>query len=168
MKQRDAFCMYDVLCIFIVVSVFIALPSALLFLVVIMKNSYNVLMLIIGCICIIMLAILLYFMPSNTRYSGKLKEKIDGFKYFLENSEEQEIKAIIKDNSNYFYEILPYAYAFGSSDTWINNFKNIDISSSIKYEYFDNEEKKQTDIENVQNFMNTTLTDIFKIMTIEI
>ena len=100
-KQRGPFCTYDALCIFIVVSVLISLPFALLFFVVFMKSSYDILMLIVGCTCIIILTILLYLMPANAKYSGKLKEKIDGFKYFLENPEEQEIKNIIKNDSNY-------------------------------------------------------------------
>ena len=167
-KQRGPFCTYDALCIFIVVSVLISLPFALLFFVVFMKSSYDILMLIVGCTCIIILTILLYLMPANAKYSGKLKEKIDGFKYFLENPEEQEIKNIIKNDSNYFYEILPYAYAFGLSDIWINKFKNIEIAFPIEYEYYSNKKQEQIGIENIQKFMNTTLPNIFESMTIEI
>ena len=50
-----------------------------------------------------------------------------------------EIEALVLDDPDYFYNILPYTYALGISEKWINNFEknnvsNIDINALDYYE----------------------------------
>ena len=40
-------------------------------------------------------------------------------------AEKPRLEAMVKDNPNYFYKILPYAFVLGVSDVWINQFKDI-------------------------------------------
>lgn len=52
-------------------------------------------------------------------------QKIEGFKLFLETAEKEKLETLVEDNPQYFYDILPYAYALGVSDKWTKKFESI-------------------------------------------
>ncbi len=52
---------------------------------------------------------------------------VQGFKHNLEVVEKDKLKALLKDDPSYFYNILPYAYAFGISEQFIDKFKGLTI-----------------------------------------
>ena len=51
-----------------------------------------------------------------------------GFKNYLENITKDEIKAKLKDNPNFFYDMLPYTIVLGISNVWIKKFENIKMT----------------------------------------
>ena len=61
------------------------------------------------------------------------------FRNYLITAEKNELEALVLDDPDYFYNILPYTYALGISEKWINNFEknnvsNIDINALDYYE----------------------------------
>lgn len=81
-----------------------------------------------GILCIILLIIFIKIMPKRTIYGNKMLGKITGFKNYLENIQPSEIKLKLKDNPNFFYDMLPYTIVLGISNMWIKKFENIKIS----------------------------------------
>lgn len=55
-------------------------------------------------------------------------------KHFIEVTEEQRIKLLIKDYPNLFFDILPYAYVFNLTQIWLDKFKNLDLNINNQYD----------------------------------
>lgn len=93
-----------------------------------------------GALCVILLIIFIIIMPKRTVYGNKMLAKINGFKNYLINITPQEIDKRLKDNPNYFYDILPYTFVLGISNVWIKKFENAKMSkpewTSIKPFHF--------------------------------
>lgn len=94
--------------------------------------SYAVLF-ITSFICIIM--------DRRTPYGEEIIAKINGFKNYLEVAEKDTLDNQVEKNPNYFYNIVPYTYALGVSNKWIEMIdkatnKNIDVNN---YDYVQDE-----------------------------
>lgn len=61
------------------------------------------------------------------RYSERLGH-ILGFKDFIVYTEEDKIKAMLEENPELFYKVLPYAQVLGVTDEWEDKFKNITLT----------------------------------------
>lgn len=66
-------------------------------------------------------------MPKRTENGAARKQQINGFKIFLETAEKEKLEALVDENPEYFYDILPYAYVLGVSDRWIRQFEGIAV-----------------------------------------
>lgn len=56
-----------------------------------------------------------------------------GFKNFIEKAEKDRIIALVNENPQYFFNILPYAYVLGITDKWAKNFETINIPQPSWY-----------------------------------
>lgn len=65
------------------------------------------------------------FMLQRTQKGKEYLGKLRGFRQFLESAEKDKLEALVKENPQYFYNILPYTYALGVSDVWMKKFKSI-------------------------------------------
>lgn len=74
------------------------------------------------------------YMPKRTPYGNEMLGKLKGFKTFLETAEKTRLEAMVMDNPNYFYDILPYTYALGVSDKWIKQFEEIGLTAPDWYD----------------------------------
>ena len=79
------------------------------------------------------------FMNQKNDYGQIISAKVLGFRNYLITAEKNELEALVLDDPDYFYNILPYTYALGISEKWINNFEknnvsNIDINALDYYE----------------------------------
>ncbi len=84
---------------------------------------------IVSVISIIVLIIFRALIPKRTKYGNEILGKIKGFKNFLETAEKGQLEALVNQNPEYFYNILPYTYALGVSDIWIKQFETITIQT---------------------------------------
>lgn len=78
-------------------------------------------------ICIFINLFFTIFMQRKTEYGELITAKIKGFRHFLITAEKPRLEALVAENPNYFYDILPYTYALNISKKWINKFENIPI-----------------------------------------
>ena len=69
--------------------------------------------------------IMSFFIRRRTEKGHQLKQRINGFKIFLETAEKEKLEAMVEENPKYYYDILPYAYVLGVSDKWTKNFEGI-------------------------------------------
>lgn len=83
---------------------------------------------IFGILCTILLIMFIKIMPKRTLYGNKMLGRILGFKNYLETITKDEIKAKLKDNPNFFYDMLPYTMVLGISNQWIKKFENIKMN----------------------------------------
>lgn len=107
---------------------------------------------IIGIICVIGMIICLVYLPKRTKYGNEMLGKLKGFKNFLETAEKEKLEAMVLDNPNYFYDILPFTYVLGVSDKWIKKFETISLQAPTWYN-----SPNAFDVSNFGTFVNSTM-----------
>ena len=75
----------------------------------------------------IVLIILMMFMDKRSKQGNRWLGQILGLKEFIQSCEKDRIELLVKDDPYAFFEILPYAYVLGVSDTWVKKFEDIVI-----------------------------------------
>ncbi len=78
----------------------------------------------------------LIFLINNkkrTEEATKYYNKMRGFKQYMEYVEKDKLEALVLDNPNYFYDILPYAYVLGVSSKWTEKFESITLAPPSWY-----------------------------------
>ncbi len=63
----------------------------------------------------------------DTDYRLKVMGELIGLRQFIVEAEQSRLKVLVKEESTYFYQILPYAMAFGISDKWVKLFDDIEM-----------------------------------------
>lgn len=84
----------------------------------------------VGLIVLFALSVLPVFLNIVSKYSKNgaiLKGRVLGFKNYIKMCEVEQLKMFAKENPNYYFDVLPYAYIFGLSDVWIEKFKAIEV-----------------------------------------
>lgn len=136
------------------------MPWAFMVLPALKENPIYLITYIIGVICIVALALFLKIMPKRTPYGNEVLGKIRGFKRFLETAEKLQLESLVERNPEYFYNILPYTYALGVSDVWINQFETIALKAPNWYVSSGN-----FDMHTFGTFMNDTMTSATSAMS---
>ncbi len=101
------------------------------------RNRIYIVAFIISCICIGIILLLYKYMPKRTILGTKHYSKIEGFKKYLSTLEKDEVQKELKDNNNYLYDLLPYAYALDMEKYIIDLIKELDISGPSWYKVKD-------------------------------
>lgn len=89
---------------------------------------------ILEIICIIGMLFIFKFIKKRTKYGNEMLGQISGFKTFLETAEKERLEALVMENPNYFYDILPYTYVLDVSSTWIDKFRSISVQPPSWYD----------------------------------
>ena len=115
---------------------------------------------IIGLICVLGMVICLKYLPKRTSYGNEMLGKLRGFKNFLETAEKEKLEAMVMQDPEYFYNILPYTYVLGVSDKWIKKFETISLQAPSWYD-------SPNDFDTVAfgSFMNKTMTSAQIVMS---
>lgn len=101
-------------------------------------------------------------MPKRTPYGKEMLGKLKGFKNYLETAEKDRLEALVMENPNYFYDILPYTYVLGVSDIWMKKFEEISLEPPI---WDDRMDRDSFDISIFEADVNSTMRDAKEIMT---
>ena len=107
----------------------------------------------VGLLCILVMVICLKYLPKRTPYGNEILGKLKGFKNFLETAEKEKLEAMVMENPEYFYNILPYAYVLGVSDKWIKKFESISLQAPSWYD-----SPNTFDMRTFGTFMNSTMS----------
>lgn len=86
---------------------------------------------IIGWISCIISIIPSLYMGMQDLYGDKIRQKVNDFKQFIENSQPSQLEELMKNDIIYYYNILPYAYVFGINKNWTDKFKSMTIPSQV-------------------------------------
>lgn len=78
-----------------------------------------------GTLCLALGLIPACCMLRRTDEGAKTLAQIKGFRSFLVTAEKEKLEALVEQDPEYFYNILPYTYALGVSDKWIKKFESI-------------------------------------------
>ncbi|MCQ2546145.1 MAG: DUF2207 domain-containing protein [Clostridia bacterium] len=78
-------------------------------------------------------SILAGYLIKPTDYKLAVLGKLLGLKEFIKVAEMDKLKALVSENPNYFFDILPFAMAFGLTEKWSKHFEKIDIQNPAWY-----------------------------------
>lgn len=115
---------------------------------------------ILGLISIAGMILCIRFLNKKTPLGNELFGKIKGFRTFLETAEKDRLESMVQENPTYFYDILPYTYVLGVSDTWIKKFETINIQAPSWYD-----SPNTFNVVTFSSFMNTTMSDAASVMS---
>lgn len=122
------------LIVFVIIMIFIPIMPALvnggLDVVLNMVKSKSVILYVISMIFLIFIININSHMEKRTEDADKQYQYLLGFKEFLETAEKPRLEALVNENPNYFYDILPFTYVLGISKTWISKFESIATEQS--------------------------------------
>lgn len=82
---------------------------------------------IIGMVSIITLAVFTRLFTRRTKFGNEMLGRVKGFKEFIENVNDEEIKKLCKIDPNYYFNVFPYAYSIGIEKKLMAKFEKIDI-----------------------------------------
>ncbi len=116
------------------------------------QNTMYLITYIIGIISIVVLILFAKIMPKRTPFGNEMLGKLRGFKRFLETAEKPQLEALVNENPEYFYNILPYTYALGVSDVWMSRFETIALQAPDWYEGY-----STFDMHEFNHFMMDTM-----------
>ncbi|MBQ3420605.1 MAG: DUF2207 domain-containing protein [Romboutsia sp.] len=113
---------------------------------------FKIMNIISGIIVIASIGAIAYFgkdIKERTGYGNKILEEIECFKKFIEKAEKEQLDNLLVENPNCFYDILPYAFALGISDKWIEKFNDISFQ---KPDWF--ESQNEFKLQNIKEFVD--------------
>ncbi len=79
------------------------------------------------CALAVFIIRLCVIMPTRTEESYSDLAKILGLRDFIKTAELDRIEKLSKEDPEYFYHVLPYAYVLGLSDSWAKQFESIAV-----------------------------------------
>lgn len=127
---------------------------------VLINNLFYLLINIYGLACIVGMIICTKHISKRTKYGDDMLEKIESLKQFISLGEKNKIINLLEENPNYFYDILPYAYTLNEYDSWIEKFKDINLSFPTWYE-----ETGNFNLVEFSSFIKSTMKSVNSSMT---
>lgn len=73
------------------------------------------------------------FIQKRTDYYHGILNDITGFRNFIKEAEKEKLEMLLKENPQYYYDILPYANVLGVSTEWMNKFQGLTIEPPYWY-----------------------------------
>ena len=115
----------------------------------------------LGCLLgVAVMVVTAVLMGKPTPLGTKLIGQVRGFRRFLATAEKNKLEALVKDNPSYFYNILPFTFALGVSDTWIKQFRDIALEPPDWYS-----SPTAFDVIRFSHFMDSTMSSAKSAMT---
>jgi uncharacterized membrane protein YgcG len=73
-----------------------------------------------------------FIIKKSDAYSDTL-DQLTGFRDFILNAEKDRLELLLKDNPQYYYDVLPYANVLGVSDIWMHKFDSLKVEPPYWY-----------------------------------
>ena len=141
-------------------GMFGGIPWAFMVLPTLVQDPIYLVEYLVGLLCVLGMIIFLKYLPKRTQYGNEILGKLQGFKNFLETAEKDRLEAMVMQDPTYFYDILPYTYVLGVSDTWIEKFETISLQAPSWYDSPD-----AFDMITFEAFVNTTMVSAQSVMS---
>ncbi len=141
-------------------GMFGGMPWAFIVLPTLLQDPVYLIGYIIGVVCVLGMVVCLKYLPKRTQYGNAMLGKLRGFKNFLETAEKEKLEAMVMQDPTYFFNILPYTYVLGVSDTWIKKFETISLQAPSWYD-----SSNAFDMITFGTFMNNTMVSAQSVMS---
>ena len=106
----------------------------------------------IALLLVICTGIILGYTTERNKLGTIMLNQLRDFRKNLVEAEELDLAALLQDNNNYFYEVLPYSYTLDFNVHWVKQFKDIELAAPP---WFISE--REFDLETFANGLNRTI-----------
>lgn len=93
---------------------------------------------IVFALCLGVSSALAPFITVRTPYYDEQLNSVLGFRNFLRDAEKERLEALLADDPQYYYSILPYANVLGVSDIWADKFRGLELAPPAYYTSYNN------------------------------
>ena len=100
-------------------------------------------------------AMMTCLMAARARENARLSNRMMGMRNFIEEAKPRDIAIMQQSNSEYFYEMLPYAMQFSQYEIWAQKFRGFKVTAP---EWFEIVTEGRTSMASVSNGDVETLT----------
>lgn len=151
--------------VFILVAVYVSLD--------IYRTFNNLRVLALYIIITLLSLFMIYIMKARTIENARLTSKVTALKNKIIHFDEEKFKDSDVSKSDYFYELIPYAYAFLLTGKWGTKFKDADIIDAYWFEpyrgthemKFNNKNENSIEFsKNIDNFGRTLQNEYISLM----
>lgn len=111
----------------VVFIIFLCTAGQMLYMFIRSIHPENMSQVVIGVACILISLVCLWQMPKPNTLGKQYRGQLFGLKNFIRFAEKPRLEAMVTNNPEFFYNILPYAYIMGISDKWIKLFEGIAV-----------------------------------------
>lgn len=122
-----------------------------------LNTTYYKISFAIGIICCIISGVIIKRLHKRTEYGKDIYWRLKDFRNFLLKADDNILEMLLTENSNYFYDMLPYTYVFGLTDIWILKFNDIQIAEPKLYY-----NKYQVNYKMIKHFIKKDMKYIVK------
>lgn len=84
-------------------------------------------------VCMTSVLVIAPALIKRTRYYNDRLGQLIGFRDFLRLAEKDKLEMLLKENPQYYYDILPYANVLGVSAIWQDKFKSLTVEPPAYY-----------------------------------
>ena len=88
----------------------------------------------VGIVCVAIMLVCAALLPKMTEYGHNMLGRVKGFRNFLVTAEKDRLEALVMDDPQYFYNILPYTYVLDISQKWIEQFESVNLKEPDWYD----------------------------------
>jgi len=85
-------------------------------------------------LAVIISQVIAVFTIKRSVYGQQMLERVVGFKEFLKTAEKERLEALLNENPEYYYQILPYALVLNVSDIWESKFRGLQMVEPSWYQ----------------------------------
>ncbi len=114
------------------------------------QNTIYPIIYMIGIITSIIILLFIKLLPKRTELGNEKLENVQGLQSFLVSGDKNLIKNLLIEDSNYVYNMMPYAYALGVLKEWLKRTENMDL---IPPKWYSNELENKFDFQQFSKFI---------------
>ncbi|MCR4734429.1 MAG: DUF2207 domain-containing protein [Treponema sp.] len=84
----------------------------------------------------LLVSLTILFVPrllQKTEYATEITGKLMGLREFIKTAEVPRLEVLIKENPNYYFDLLPYAMVFGLANQWAKKWESIHLEQPDWY-----------------------------------
>jgi uncharacterized membrane protein YgcG len=113
---RVLFLILEIVFLFVALAAFIAVTSA---------RAYEPMLPWWAAMATLIVSLVSVFIVKRTPKGVEWLGKINGFRDFIMLAERDRLVAMVEQNPNYFYSVLPFAYVLNVTDKWAKKFETV-------------------------------------------
>lgn len=83
--------------------------------------------------CFILMLVLVLLMKARGKENAKLVARYRSLRRFIYKAEPKDVEEFYRENPNYYYDMVPYAYLFQGLESWARTFRWMDVADPVWY-----------------------------------
>ena len=97
------------------------------------RASHDFIYCLVMTACYILMLVLVLLMKARGKENAKLVAKYRSLRRFIYKAEPKDVEEFYRENPDYYYDMVPYAYLFQGLESWARTFRWMDVADPVWY-----------------------------------